>query len=265
MVAVAGLNRKATRLTRGAISLSSSSHLPAIVGSILMKPVTLPPGRGQARDEAAADRIGNGRENDGDGARLLQQRRSGGCVLRKNEVGLQRDEFLRESLSSTPRRRMPPSECRSGCCGPPPTRASAVPRGTPRRRPVLPGRSRHSAISTPIRRIRSSCCARAASGHAAAARQERDELASSHSMTSSHCLPRGSGRHRINPRWYSERGGARGQPMSALGQKRTYAVQQPMSALLSIATAKADSRKTPCPLFRKRTCAVQLGMSALCH
>jgi hypothetical protein len=28
--------------------------------------------------------------------------------------------------------------------------------------------------------------------------------------------------------------------MSALGQKRTYAVQQPMSALLSIATAKAD-------------------------
>ena len=31
--------------------------------------------------------------------------------------------------------------------------------------------------------------------------------------------------------------------MSALGQKRTYAVQQPMSALLSIATAKADSCK----------------------
>jgi hypothetical protein len=28
--------------------------------------------------------------------------------------------------------------------------------------------------------------------------------------------------------------------MSALGQKQTYAVQQPMSALLPIATAKAD-------------------------
>jgi hypothetical protein len=28
--------------------------------------------------------------------------------------------------------------------------------------------------------------------------------------------------------------------LSALGHKRTYAVQQPMSALLSIATAKAD-------------------------
>src|SRR6516164_8621163 len=43
--AVTGLNRRATRATRGAISLSSSSHLPAIVGSMLVKPVTLPPGR----------------------------------------------------------------------------------------------------------------------------------------------------------------------------------------------------------------------------
>jgi hypothetical protein len=52
--------------------------------------------------------------------------------------------------------------------------------------------------------------------------------------------------------------------MSALGQKRTFAVQQRMSALLPIATAKADSRKRSCPLHpRKRTCAVQLGMSAM--
>jgi hypothetical protein len=39
---VAGLNKKAARETRGAISLSSSSYLPAIVGSILKKQVTLP-------------------------------------------------------------------------------------------------------------------------------------------------------------------------------------------------------------------------------
>ena len=52
----------------------------------------------KARDEAAADRIGNVRENDGDGARLLQHRRSGGCVCRKNEIGLQCDEFFRKSL-----------------------------------------------------------------------------------------------------------------------------------------------------------------------
>ena len=39
-----------------------------------------------------------------------------------------------------------------------------------------------------MRRIRSGCCARAASGHAAAAPpSKRDELAPSH------CLPRGSG------------------------------------------------------------------------
>src|SRR5215470_18733235 len=44
-VAIAGLNKTATRVTRGAISLSSSSHLPACVGSATAKPVALPPGR----------------------------------------------------------------------------------------------------------------------------------------------------------------------------------------------------------------------------
>src|SRR5262249_56978385 len=44
--AVAGLNNIATRVVRGALSFSSSSHLPAMVGSMLVKPVTLPPGRG---------------------------------------------------------------------------------------------------------------------------------------------------------------------------------------------------------------------------
>src|SRR5829696_1792301 len=53
--AVAGLNKKATRSTRGAISLSSSSHLPAIVGDVAARLAKL-------RHEAAADRIGNGHE-----------------------------------------------------------------------------------------------------------------------------------------------------------------------------------------------------------
>jgi hypothetical protein len=49
--------------------------------------------------------------------------------------------------------------------------------------------------------------------------------------------------------------------MSALGQKRTYAAQQVMSALPPIATAKADFRARSCPLYpQKRTCAVQLGI-----
>src|SRR5262249_48719986 len=52
--------------------------------------------------------------------------------------------------------------------------------------------------------------------------------------------------------------------MSALGHKRTYAAQKPMSAILPIATAKAKFRKRQCPLYpRKRTCAVQEPMSAM--
>jgi hypothetical protein len=52
--------------------------------------------------------------------------------------------------------------------------------------------------------------------------------------------------------------------MSVLGHKQTYAVQNVMSALPPIATAKADSCKRSCPLYsQKRTCAMQLGMSAL--
>jgi hypothetical protein len=44
--------------------------------------------------------------------------------------------------------------------------------------------------------------------------------------------------------------------MSALGQKQTYALQKTMSALLPIATAKANSRNRPCPLYpQERTCA----------
>src|SRR5262245_50961252 len=51
--------------------------------------------------------------------------------------------------------------------------------------------------------------------------------------------------------------------MSALGQTQTCALHQTMSALPPIATAKADSRKGSCLLYpQKRTYAVQQGMSA---
>jgi hypothetical protein len=54
--------------------------------------------------------------------------------------------------------------------------------------------------------------------------------------------------------------------MSALDQKQTCAPQKAMSALPLIATAKANSRKRSCLLYpRKRTCAVQLQMSAKGH
>jgi hypothetical protein len=49
----------------------------------------------------------------------------------------------------------------------------------------------------------------------------------------------------------------RGLSMSALGQKQTYALQQAMSALPPIATAKAKFRKRPGLLYpRKDACAV---------
>src|SRR5262245_14773538 len=52
--------------------------------------------------------------------------------------------------------------------------------------------------------------------------------------------------------------------MSALGQKQTYAVQNAMSALPPIATAKAKFCTKSCPLYpQKQTCAVQWAMSAL--
>ena len=54
--------------------------------------------------------------------------------------------------------------------------------------------------------------------------------------------------------------------MSALGQKWTFASQKVVSALPCIATMKAYSRKRSGLLYpRKRTCAVQLAMSALGH
>src|SRR6476620_11829783 len=54
--------------------------------------------------------------------------------------------------------------------------------------------------------------------------------------------------------------------MSALGQKQTYAVQNGMSALPPIATAKADICPWSCRLYpRKRTCAMRQCMSALGH
>src|SRR5262249_47843096 len=54
----------------------------------------------KARDEAAAERIRYERKNDWNAARFLQQSRSGRRAVRKYEVRLQRDEFLREIMQS---------------------------------------------------------------------------------------------------------------------------------------------------------------------
>ena len=60
----------------------------------------------------------------------------------------------------------PSSDSRSECCDPPPTQASASRNAATK---ACPSRSLSAnPISTPIRRIRSGCCATAISGHAAA-------------------------------------------------------------------------------------------------
>ena len=61
-----------------------------------------------------------------------------------------------------------PADSRSARCGRRSSPIAAAPAGTPRCGPALPDRPRPSSMSTPMRRIRSGCCARAASGHAAA-------------------------------------------------------------------------------------------------
>src|SRR5262249_44719359 len=79
------------------------------------------------------------------------------------------------------------------------------------------------------------------------------------------CLSRiGPAYGAVQSRTPRRRSRATDDPMSALGQKQTCAVRKGMFALPPIATAKADSRKAACPLYpRKRTCAVQMLMSAL--
>src|SRR3954451_13918775 len=84
----------------------------------------------EVRDEAAADRIGNGYENDRNGSRLLQDRCGGACRRRENHIRLQRDELLRELVSAMPR--PPPNGCRSECCERPSTQVIA---GRPVRQP----------------------------------------------------------------------------------------------------------------------------------
>ena len=54
---IAGSRSTAARVTRGAISLSSSSNFPLILYSNGVNPMALLPGPRQARDEARADRV----------------------------------------------------------------------------------------------------------------------------------------------------------------------------------------------------------------
>ena len=120
----------------------------------------------QAVDEAGGDRIdemGTRSERCGSPAATAPWSRRRG----QDHVRCERGQF-RRVLANVVRHRRRPGGCRSARCGRWSSPIAASPAGTPRHGPefrIVRGRG---PVSTPMRRTRSGCCARAASGHAAA-------------------------------------------------------------------------------------------------
>ena len=186
--AIAGSRRTATRVTRGAISLSSSSHFAAQAVFELDKSggVAARPCQDLRRSRRRPDRTVPEHDRHGAG-RLLQRppraaapmaRMTSGARAATNSAAYLRCRSVDRPRSSeysicTLRPSVQPNsvqslhECRE--CG---AVAFRIVRG--------------QAMSTPMRRIRSACCARAASGHAAAAPPSSVmNSRRSHSITSS--------------------------------------------------------------------------------
>src|SRR5262249_8209623 len=92
---VSGLKMAIARVTPGAISLSSSSHLPPIRGLEIGESDKVRTGTCQARDEAAADRVCHLQEHDRHGGCFLVQRPRRRRALRHNDVGGEAGQFFR--------------------------------------------------------------------------------------------------------------------------------------------------------------------------
>jgi hypothetical protein len=156
----------ATRVTRGAISLSSSSHFGLTPYSKFMNPVMLPPGRERLSTKPAAtgsetstNTIGTVRVAGCNAATIgvAAARMTSGARAANSAADLRISSGL-PAVQRVSMRTLRPSvqpNPRSPC-------KNAV------RRTCPSASSAASGISTPIRRAPSLCCARAASGHAAA-------------------------------------------------------------------------------------------------
>ena len=158
----------ATRVTPGAICLSSSSHFPLMLYSKIMNPVTLPPGRARLSTKPAP----TGSTTIVNTIGTVRVACSIGPTARgatgQDDVGRERGQFRRVSanfggISRGPANVDPPR------CGRWSSPIAPAPAGTPRHGPEIAASSAAAGRSTPTRRMRSGCCARAASGHAAAA------------------------------------------------------------------------------------------------
>jgi hypothetical protein len=117
----------------------------------------------QAFDEAAADRVGDIHEHNWHGTGRLLQRQHGRAADGQDNVRPGRDQFRCVPASTV---RIGPSPAsvdpHVAADGPPELLEPVATRACPS------GSCSARFMSTPIRRIRSGCCARAASGHAAA-------------------------------------------------------------------------------------------------
>ena len=164
--AMAGSRRTAARVTPGAICFSSSSHFPLKLYSNCTKPVALPPGRARLSTKPEptgsgtfANTIGTVRLACSNGPTVVPPVASMTSGVRATNSAA----YLRMSSALPAPQRMSiftlrPSD-QPNCCSP--CRKAAI--------LALPcGSSAAKPISTPMRRIRSACCARAATDHAAA-------------------------------------------------------------------------------------------------
>ena len=162
--AMAGLRSTATRVTRGAISLRNSSHFALMPYSNWVNPVILPPGRAMLSTKAAptgsdtpTNTIGTVEATccNAITAGLADARKTSGASAASSAA------YRRWRSSSFPAQRMSIRMLRSALQ---PNSRMRCKKAAMRDCPSASSAIRF--ISTPMRRIRSACCARAASGHA---------------------------------------------------------------------------------------------------
>ena len=125
----------------------------------------------QARDEAGAHRVDDIREHDRHGARLPLQRRHRRGAGGENDVRRERDQFRRVSAGAVGIARAPAVVDLHVAADSPTQFLQPLCKS---RKAALPLRIVQACImSTPMRRMRSACCARDRSGHETAAPPRR--------------------------------------------------------------------------------------------
>ena len=175
---MAGSRRTATRVTLGAISLSSSSHFPPMLYSKVGEAGGVAARPRQALDEAGADRIG-------DDARTRSARCGSpaamaatvGAASGEDDVRRERDQFRRVSANAR-RHRSRPSGSRSARCGRSVQPNCCSPCTKRRDAGLHSGSSAATVMSTPMRRIALALLrARRERPRRRRAAEQRDELA----------------------------------------------------------------------------------------